>query len=117
LRELRLRGYRIGIAGNAARGAYASLTLDADFVASSAEWGLEKPSPSFFARVVEACDCPAGQIAYVGDRVDNDVLPARAAGMLAIHLRRGPWGFLHEAPAGTPTIDSLTELPELLADD
>ena len=115
LRELRSRGYRIGIAGNAVRDAYASLTLDADFVASSAEWGVEKPSPSFFARVVEACDCPAEQIAYVGDRVDNDVLPARAAGMLAIHLRRGPWGFLHKAAEGTPTIDSLTELPELLA--
>jgi len=35
------------------------------------------------------------QIAYVGDRVDNDVLPARRAGMLAVHLPRGPWGVIH----------------------
>jgi len=77
LRELRSRGYRVGVAGNAVRDAYASLKLDADFVASSGEWDVEKPSPEFFARVVGACGCPAEQIAYVGDRVDNDVLPAR----------------------------------------
>jgi FMN phosphatase YigB (HAD superfamily) len=115
LQELRSRGYRIGVAGNAVRDAYAALALDADFIASSAEWGVEKPSPEFFARVADACGCAAEEITYVGDRVDNDVLPARAAGMLAVHVRRGPWGFLQDAPAGTPTIDSLAELPELLA--
>jgi FMN phosphatase YigB (HAD superfamily) len=115
LRELRSQGYRIGVAGNAVRSAYSSLTLDADFVASSEEWGVEKPSPEFFERVVEACGCPAEEVAYVGDRVDNDVLPARAAGLFAVHLRRGPWSFLQEAPAGTPTIDSLGQLSELLA--
>ena len=30
------------------------------------------------------------EIAYVGDRVDFDVLPAAAAGMFTVHLRRGP---------------------------
>ncbi len=34
------------------------------------------------------------EIAYVGDRVDNDVVPAADAGMVAVHLRRGPWGHL-----------------------
>jgi FMN phosphatase YigB (HAD superfamily) len=115
LQELRSRGYRIGVAGNAVRSGYSSLTLDADFVASSEEWGVEKPSPKFFARVVEACGCPAEQIAYVGDRVENDILPAREAGMLAVHVRRGPWAYLHDAPDGTPTIGSLSELSGVLA--
>ncbi|MGH9098837.1 MAG: HAD hydrolase-like protein, partial [Acidimicrobiales bacterium] len=35
------------------------------------------------------------QVAYVGDRLDNDVLPAKAAGMFAVFIRRGPWGHLH----------------------
>jgi HAD superfamily hydrolase (TIGR01549 family) len=115
LEELRRRGYRLGIAGNASAGAYAALHIDVDFVASSAEWGVEKPSPAFFERVAEACACGAAQIGYVGDRVDNDVVPAREAGMLAVHVRRGPWGHLHAPPAGTPTISSLDELPEVLA--
>jgi HAD superfamily hydrolase (TIGR01549 family) len=116
LEELRRRGYRLGLAGNASKNAYARLGLDVDFVASSADWGVEKPAPAFFVRVVGACGCPPEQIAYVGDRIDNDVLPSRAAGMRAVHLRRGPWGYLHDAPDGTPTIGSLDELPELLDD-
>jgi FMN phosphatase YigB (HAD superfamily) len=54
------------------------------------------------------------RIAYVGDRLDNDVLPARAAGMVAVHVRRGPWGYLHarrpEAAQAHLRIDSLDEL-------
>jgi FMN phosphatase YigB (HAD superfamily) len=46
----------------------------------------------------------------VGDRVDNDVLPALACGMEAVHIRRGPWGLLHETPEGARRIDSLLEL-------
>ena len=50
----------------------------------------------------------------MGDRVDNDVEPALAAGMVAVHIRRGPWGYLHEAPGGALRIRSLDELPSVL---
>lgn len=116
LEALRRRGLQVALAGNAPSGAYADLDLDVDFVASSADWGVEKPQPEFFARVAEECGCDPRAIAYVGDRVDNDVLPAQAAGMLAVHVRRGPWGHLHDAPAGTSVVSSLAELPEVLAD-
>jgi FMN phosphatase YigB (HAD superfamily) len=46
--------------------------------------------------------------------VDNDVEPALAAGMVAVHVRRGPWGILHEPPAGALRIRSLDELPAVL---
>jgi FMN phosphatase YigB (HAD superfamily) len=46
--------------------------------------------------------------------VDNDVGPALAAGMTAVHIRRGPWGFLHEPPAEALTIRTLDELPAVL---
>jgi HAD superfamily hydrolase (TIGR01509 family) len=114
LAELRRRGYLLGLAGNASPIAYTALHLDVDFVAGSGAWGVEKPDPAFFARVAEACDRGTSEIAYVGDRIDNDVVPARTAGMLAVHVRRGPWGYLHDAPAGTPTIHSLAELPAVL---
>ena len=49
-----------------------------------------------------------------GDRVDNDAAPALAAGMVAVHIRRGPWGYLQEPPEGALRIRSLDELPEVL---
>ena len=55
-------------------------------------------------------------IAYVGDRVDNDVLPAAAAGLLAVHVRRGPWGRLQATPPEAAlALDDLASLPEALA--
>jgi FMN phosphatase YigB (HAD superfamily) len=56
-----------------------------------------------------------GEVAYVGDRVDNDVLPALAAGLVPVHVRRGPWGRLQRAPDSVPGIDSLAELAGALA--
>ncbi len=88
--------------------------IPADFIASSTGWGVEKPSPAFFERVIEVAGCPAAQIAYVGDRLDNDVLPAKAAGMTAIFVRRGPWGIVHagwpEVAQADARLESLSEL-------
>jgi FMN phosphatase YigB (HAD superfamily) len=85
-----------------------------DFVGSSVGWGVEKPAPEFFERIVAEARAEPGEVAYVGDRVDNDVLPALAAGMVAVHLRRGPWGHLHEPPAEALRVSSLAEVPERL---
>ena len=122
LEELRRRGLRIGIAGNQPREAEVALGtigFAADFVASSSRWGVEKPSPEFFARVAQAAGMPASEIAYVGDRLDNDVLPARAAGMIAVFIERGPWGRAHarrtEISAANLYLRSLSELPNQLA--
>ncbi len=86
-----------------------------DFVGSSARWGVWKPRPGFYARLIEEAGVPPEKIAYVGDRVDNDILPALAAGLVAVHVRRGPWGLLHETPDGAIGIRSLAELPAVLA--
>jgi FMN phosphatase YigB (HAD superfamily) len=121
LETLRGQGYLIGLAGNQPAGAeelLRALSLPVDLVASSASWGVEKPSPAFFARVVAAAGFEPAAIAYVGDRLDNDVLPAVAAGMVAVFLRRGPWGYLHagrpEAAQAHIRLDSLAELPAAL---
>ena len=122
LRLVRESGYRIGLAGNQPTRTEAFLQdcgLEADFIAASETWGVHKPAAEFFARVVEECGCPAEQIAYVGDRIDNDVVPAADAGMTAVFLRRGPWGWLQwewpEADRARVRIDSLLELPQALA--
>jgi FMN phosphatase YigB (HAD superfamily) len=99
LRTRKDDGYRVGISGNQPEGmseAIRALDLPVDVVANSADWGVTKPSPAFFLRVAEVSGTPPGQIAYVGDRVDNDVVPSHEAGMVSVFLRRGPWGFAQE---------------------
>jgi HAD superfamily hydrolase (TIGR01509 family) len=114
LAALRAKGHLVAAVGNTPDWVEDDLRPHVDFVGSSGRWKVEKPSPAFFARVVEEAGVPTGQIAYVGDRVDNDVEPALAAGMVAVHIRRGPWGHLHEPPEEAIRIRSLDELPEAL---
>ena len=112
---LRERGLRLGAAGNMHAQHEDFLRPHVDFVGSSERWGVEKPAAGFFARVVEEAGVPAEEILYVGDRVDNDVVPALAAGLRAVRIRRGAHAHV-PSPPGTVTIDSLAELPEALAD-
>jgi HAD superfamily hydrolase (TIGR01509 family) len=121
LRALHDAGLVIGLAGNQperAEGAMRAFDAPIDLVASSQRWGVEKPSPAFFERLVAEVNLPPAEIAYVGDRLDNDVLPAKRAGMLAVFIRRGPWGHIHaswpEAADADLQITSLVELPDLL---
>lgn len=114
LRRLRAHRVIVGAVGNTPVEAEELLREHVDFVGSSARWGVEKPAPEFFARVVKEVGFAPEEIAYVGDRVDNDVVPALAAGMVAVHIRRGPWGHLHAPPAVALRVESLAELPQVL---
>ncbi|MBA2717975.1 MAG: HAD family hydrolase [Chloroflexi bacterium] len=122
LRTLHEAGFRIGVVGNQparAEAALAGLGLAVDLVGSSASWGVEKPDIRFFERIAAEIDLPAAEIAYVGDRIDNDVRPAAAAGFQAIFIRRGPWAWI-QAPVDDPpearlTVTSLAELPDAIA--
>ena len=111
---LRARGLRVAAAGNTPAETEELLREHVDVLGSSGRWGVAKPASAFFERLGAELDLPPHEIAYVGDRVDNDVEPALAAGMLAVHLRRGPWGHLHEPPPEAIRIQSLDELPGAL---
>ena len=119
LMRVRSLGLRVGIVGNQTEALEAwarDAALPADVISSSASLGVRKPDPVFFEKVVELMGCPAGEVAYVGDRVDNDVLPAAAAGLVAVHVRRGPWGRLQPTPLEAALgLDGLATLPEALA--
>jgi len=113
LAALRERGLRLGAAGNMYAHHEEFLRPHVDFVGSSERWGVEKPDLGFFTRVVEAAGVPAGEILYVGDRVDKDLRPALEAGLHAVRIRRGAHADV-ESPPKTVTISSLDELPELI---
>ncbi|HEU0248840.1 MAG TPA: HAD family hydrolase [Gaiellaceae bacterium] len=117
--ERRRLGLRVGIVGNQTEAMEhwaCDAVLPADVVSSSATLGVRKPDPRFFARVVGLAGCRAGETAYVGDRVDNDVLPAAAVGLVAVHVRRGPWGRLQPTPPEAALgLDDRASLPQALA--
>lgn len=117
LATLKEAGYVVGLAGNqnATLEAWTRRELPAHVHGSSASWGVRKPDGRFFARIVEEAAMAPSEIAYVGDRADNDARPALAAGLVAVHLRRGPWGRVQPTPGGAIPISSLAELPAALA--
>ena len=113
---LKRDGWQIAVIGNqpARRTAeLRALGVVPDVMAMSAEMGVAKPDGAFFARALELMgDPPPGEVAYVGDRIDNDVLPSSAAGMRGVWLRRGPWGVIPAAapPEAALVVGSLDEL-------
>jgi FMN phosphatase YigB (HAD superfamily) len=115
LARLTAAGLLVGAAGNTPADVDVILREHVAFVGSSGRWGVEKPAAEFFERIVDEAGVAAAEIAYVGDRVDNDVVPAMAAGMVAVHIRRGPWGHLHVPPSEAIRVSSLDELPDALA--
>lgn len=121
LRALREAGFLLGVAGNQpalVERLFDDVGVELDLVASSESLGVEKPDPAFFAAVAERLGLAPSAIAYVGDRVDNDVRPAAAAGMAAILLMRGPWAWLQAGrdpvPEAAAVIDDLTGIVEVV---
>lgn len=124
LRQLRADGLWLGIAGNQTVRAGTILrelfTTDVDLIGTSDDWGASKPDPEFFERVAEVTPFASDEILYVGDRVDNDLRPAVAAGMHTALVRRGPWATIQwNTPEARdlPTfrIETLSELPEQIS--
>ena len=120
LDALRAAGFRIGIAGNqpaASEDAMRRFGIRADLHGSSETYSATKPEAAFFERLVAATGAPAGEVAYVGDRIENDVHPAIALGLHGVLLRRGPWAAIGAVvrPAGpeVPTIGRIVDLLDL----
>lgn len=115
---LEAAGYRVALVANqpAIRAEQLRrLGLGPDVIGMSDAMGVSKPDPAFFTAALELMGDPdPADVAYVGDRVDNDVRPAAAAGMRAVWLRRGPWGLLHGDDEGLATLE-VRSLDELVA--
>jgi putative hydrolase of the HAD superfamily len=80
-----------------------------DDVVTSAEVGAPKPNPRVFERALGIAGVEPEEALHVGDKVDNDVEGARAAGIRAVLLQREG-----QAPADVEAISSLGELPALV---
>jgi putative hydrolase of the HAD superfamily len=114
LGELRGRGLTVVIASNwdcslpEWLGSTGIIEL-VDGVVTSAEVGAPKPDPPVFARALAIAGVGPGAALHVGDKVDNDVEGAAAAGIRGVLLQREG-----EPPPDVEAISSLAQLPALL---
>lgn len=116
LKELKARGYSLGVIANQLPGAEAR--LDAwgllpffTVVASSAECGFTKPSPELFYRALDHANCSSKDAVMIGDRLDNDILPARLLGMQTVWIRHG---FCSDSGSSVPADAVINTLSDLL---
>ncbi len=124
LQTLKNAEYFVGIAGNQTTRAghfLRELNLPCDVLATSDDWCVTKPDVAFFSKLIAVSGHQPHEIAYVGDRLDNDLRPAAETGLRTVFVRRGLWGYIiYESGTADLELDSLSELPvglkTLLAD-
>ena len=86
--------YKLGIIANQRGGSAHRLQAHGlmkyiDFVYSSEEMGRSKPAPDLFLSALGAVGCAPEEACMVGDRIDNDIRPAKKLGMMTVRLRQG----------------------------
>ena len=122
LRELKRRGYKLGVIANQNYGTEMrlknwNLLRFFEVIAASAELGMAKPDPAIFEWALKQADCSPQNAVMVGDRMDNDMAPANRLGMHSVRLKRG-LGAYHEPQSDDEvpeyTISMLAELLYLL---
>ena len=114
--------YKIGIIANQSLGSKTRLEQHnilqyIDLVITSAEEGVSKPDPRIFEIALERSGCLPKHAVMIGDRIDNDILPAKALGMKTIWIKQGfgrYWSITRECETPDYTVCSLTELCKLL---
>lgn len=94
LKYLKECGYKLGIIANQSLGTAErlekwGLIKYLDMIAASAELGVAKPDKEIFQRSFEIAKCEAAETVMVGDRLDNDIIPAKFLGMKTAWIRRG----------------------------
>ncbi|HIS46904.1 MAG TPA: HAD family hydrolase [Candidatus Scybalocola faecigallinarum] len=94
LAALRQKGYKLGIIANQKIGTEERLKAWGlrqyfNVIAASAEIGYAKPDKEIFEKAFELARCTAEESVMVGDRLDNDIIPANALGMKTVWLKSG----------------------------
>ena len=89
-----LKHYRIGIIANQNLGSEErleklGLLKHIDLVIASAEEGVAKPDLRIFQIALARADCKPEEAVMVGDRLDNDIIPANKIGMTTVWIKQG----------------------------
>ena len=60
-----------------------------DVVVASVEAGCEKPDLKIFNMALKQAKCSPREAVMIGDRLDNDIIPAKKLGMNTVWVRQG----------------------------
>lgn len=112
--------YRIGIIANQSLGSKERLETFGilkyiDLVVASAEEGVAKPDKRIFEIALERARCKPEETVMVGDRLDNDIIPANEIGMFTIWMKQGNWKDAcprNELEQPDITVENMSELCE-----
>lgn len=114
--------YRLGILANQQRWIRDIMARDGlagffELWTISDEVGIDKPDSGIFEHALVQAGVPAERCAFVADRLDNDIVPARRAGMRPVWMLRGeapPEPTAHQLALADASVRSLLELPGAL---
>jgi HAD superfamily hydrolase (TIGR01509 family) len=116
--------YQLGVIANQPDGTEARLRnygLLSFFsvIISSTELGISKPDPEIFRVALREAGCKPEEAVMIGDRIDNDIRPAKALGMQTVRILQGVGRLQRprtddEQPDAT--VKDLAELGEILID-
>lgn len=119
---LSVKGYKIGVIANQSAGTEKrlenwGLLKYIDIVLSSEEEGISKPDPEIFMRALKRSGCMPCEAAMIGDRLDNDIYPAKKLGMKTIWVKQGIAAYQNpqcEAYVADYSVNSIIEIADIL---
>lgn len=113
--------YKIGVIANQSPGTEQRLEKYGllryiDLVVASAEEGVAKPDKRIFEIALNRSGCKACYAVMIGDRIDNDIVPANLLGMHTVWIKQSIWRYWsikNKQEEPDYTVDSLSELCKL----
>lgn len=114
--------YKIGVIANQSLGTEKRLKNFGilkyiDLVIASAEEGVAKPDKRIFEIALKRSNCEPVNAVMIGDRIDNDIVPAKMLGMRTIWIKQGfgkYWNITGENEKADYVVNNLTEICKLL---
>ena len=111
--EILSKKYKLGVIANQVAGTKDRLDNWGigkyfDVVVASAEADCSKPDLKIFNLALEQAGCKPNEAVMIGDRLDNDVVPAKQLGMKTVWVRQGF--------AKYQSISNETEKPDFIID-
>ena len=112
------RNYEIGIIANQPLGTSERLEnlgvrKYIDLVIASAEEGVSKPDRRIFEIALERSGCKPENAVMIGDRIDNDIVPAKQLGMKTIWIKQGfgsLWTVMDESEKADIEVNNLSDI-------
>lgn len=88
-----------------------------DLVIASAEEGVSKPDKRIFEIALERSNCKPENAVMIGDRIDNDIVPAKQLGMKTIWVKQGfgsLWHITDENEKADMEVNNLSDILKYL---